>query len=87
REAEQVYNATRTAAEAYALEMERLTTLLKSGAIDQETFNRAAEKSREILESQSKDAVHGFSNAIKSYLEGVEDMASQVESLTTGVLS
>lgn len=87
REAEQVYNATRTAAETYALEMERLSALLKSGAIDQETFNRAAEKSREILESQSTDAVKGFSSAIKSYLEGVEDMASQVESLTTGVLS
>lgn len=87
REAEQVYNATRTAAESYAQEMERLNGLLKSGAIDQETFNRAAENAREKLESQSKGAVAGFSSAIKSYLEGVQDVAGQVENLTSSALT
>lgn len=87
REAEQVYNATRTAAEAYAVEMERLNGLLQKGAIDQETFNRAAEKAREKLEKDSTGAVAGFSSAIKSYLEGVQDVAGQVENLTSGALS
>jgi len=41
REAAQVYEQTRTPAEQYAVEVERLTRLLSAAAISQDTFNRA----------------------------------------------
>jgi hypothetical protein len=41
REAAQVYEQTRTPAEQYATEVERLTRLLNAAAISQDTFNRA----------------------------------------------
>lgn len=41
REAAQVYDQTRTPAEQYAAEVERLTRLLNAAAISQDTFNRA----------------------------------------------
>lgn len=87
KEAEKVFDATRTATEAYAKEMERLNGLLKAGAIDQETFDRAAKKAKETLEASAKGSVAGFSNAVKSYLEGVGDMAGQVEDATLNAFS
>jgi hypothetical protein len=41
REAARVFEETRTAAERYALEMEKINTLHSAGAIDTDTFNRA----------------------------------------------
>jgi hypothetical protein len=41
QEGEQVTNATRTATESYAAELERLKNMLDAGAISQDTYNRA----------------------------------------------
>lgn len=41
REAQQVYDQTRTPAEQYRAEVERLTRMLNAAAISQDTFNRA----------------------------------------------
>lgn len=49
REAQAVYEATRTAAEEYAMEIEGLNALLEGGFISQDTFNRAVEQADEKL--------------------------------------
>jgi len=86
REAERVFEGTRTAVEAYALEMERLNALLKVGKIDQETYARAALQVQATLDGSATDAASGFGRAIKGYLAGIGDMASQVEDATLGAL-
>jgi len=72
REGEAVFEATRTAAEAHALEMDRLTELYRAGAIDLDTFGRAAEQSAEPL-MEVETAVERTSRA-------AEDMGLAFES-------
>lgn len=50
QEGQALFEATRTPAERYRQTIERLNELLAEGAIDQETFTRAAEQAREELE-------------------------------------
>lgn len=56
RDAERVWQSTRTEAEKYAAELERLNELLRRGAIDQETYGRAAAKAAEELAAARKAA-------------------------------
>jgi hypothetical protein len=44
REAERIFDQTRTAGEKYSVEMDRLTELLKGGYLSQDTFNRAVDE-------------------------------------------
>jgi hypothetical protein len=56
KDAEKVYTQTRTAAEQYAQEMAELNILLRQGAIDQDTYNRAAAQAKEKSDQMSKEA-------------------------------
>jgi hypothetical protein len=54
REAQRVWEETRTPLERYNQELERLGDLLRAGAIDQETFARAALRAQRDLETQQE---------------------------------
>jgi hypothetical protein len=69
-EAKKIFDGTRTAAERYAAEMAKLNELLRQGAIDQETYNRAAENLRAEFESSQK-FMQGVSSQIKSSMEAL----------------
>ena len=49
-EGQAVFTATRTPAEAYKIEVERLNALLEKGAIDQETYNRAVMQAQDAFQ-------------------------------------
>lgn len=59
-EAQAVYDATRTAQEQYNAEMERLNELLAAGAINYDTFERAAEQAMERLKKSTEDTEDVF---------------------------
>lgn len=93
RFAKEVIEDTRTAAEAYGIEIEKLSTLLKEGRIDQETFNRAVanaakemEKAERAALDKQTDAGSGFKRAFGDYLKSAADMATATENLTNNVL-
>lgn len=56
-EAQRIYESTRNSAERYAAEMARLNELQASGAIDQDTYNRAVANAKAAYES-SRDALY-----------------------------
>lgn len=57
-----VFEATRTAAERYALEIKKLVELLAEGAINQDTFNRAVAAAKKELDEAS-EAAEGLKDA------------------------
>ncbi len=59
-----IFEATRTPLEKYNAELTRLDILLKQGAIDQETFNRAAGMAKEDM-SKASDSVAAFLDEAK----------------------
>ncbi|MBX6323304.1 MAG: hypothetical protein IRY94_15880, partial [Rhodospirillaceae bacterium] len=80
----------RTPTEAYAATVERLSGLLRAGAIDQETFDRALARANEDLAAaqarllrQSRDWVDGVRRALKDYVDASTDAASAAEEATT----
>ncbi len=83
QEGEQVTNATRTATEAYAAELERLKNMLDAGAISQETYNRAVANAEKQQLDARKDAEAGALRAFRNYREQAEDAASAVEKAFT----
>lgn len=93
KEAKGVIEATRTAAEKYAAEIEKLNRLFATGAIDQETYARAVAKARQEMEAGEKaalakatDAGSGVRRAIMSYMEDVNDAAKVAEQATLNAL-
>lgn len=79
REAQRIYDATRTSAEAYASEVADLNELLEMGYIDAETHGRALEMLQEQY-SEATDAAAGLEemqglikDAILDLAEGGED--------------
>lgn len=72
REAKRIYDETRTAAEKYALEEERLNALRQSGAIDAETYGRAMEQLKNEYQDQG-DMLRDVGRSVKSALSGVFD--------------
>ncbi|MEQ1901854.1 MAG: hypothetical protein ABL866_14120 [Devosia sp.] len=52
-----VFDQTRTAAERYAAEIERLDALLASGALTQETYDRAVAAAKDDLDASNKTKV------------------------------
>lgn len=90
-----VFDSTRTPAEAYGLELERLNALLQKGAIDQDTYNRAvlqaqdSFKQAEISGNQlastlSTGLANVFSSVVdgsKSAVEGVGDLLKSLSSM------
>jgi lambda family phage tail tape measure protein len=80
----------RTPTEEYAATLERLNTLLRAGAIDQETFNRAVTRANEDLAAaqdrvlrQSRDWQDGVRRALKDYVDASTDAAKAAEQATT----
>lgn len=87
-EGKAVFEATRTPAEKYSLEIERLNNLLQKGAIDQDTYNRAviqaqdafqqAEASGKQWVSSLADSLSGLFGSIldgsKTAMEAVNDL-------------
>jgi ABC-type transporter Mla subunit MlaD len=69
-EAEAVYDATRTPAERYANEMERLARLLEQGAIDQDTFSRAADAAAR----EYQDSLNRMSGFTRELTGGMQDV-------------
>ena len=83
QEGEQVTNATRTATEAYATEIERLKNMLDAGAISQDIYNRAVATAEKQQLDARKDAEAGALRAFRNYREQAEDAASAVEKAFT----
>lgn len=65
-EGKAVFEATRTPAETYALEVENLNRLLQAGAIDQDTYNRAVVEAQDVMDkaAASADKMAQSANAV-----------------------
>lgn len=72
QEAQKIFDSTRTAAERYAAEMAKLNELLRQGAIDQETYNRAASQLRAEFEASEKFAA-GVASQVRSSMTALFD--------------
>lgn len=69
-EAKKIYESTRTEAEKYADEVERLKKHLKEGRIDQETFNRAMKEAGAGFES-TREKMNSFGKVAAGAIAGV----------------
>lgn len=72
KEAERVFQATRTAAEQYSAEVAKLNTLYQAGAIDSETYNRALALLKEEFQ-QTGALMRSVGSAVKSSLTSLFD--------------
>lgn len=75
-----VFNATRTSAEKYAIEIERLNRLLQAGAINQDTYNRAVIQAQEAF-----NTVGELGKQVTSTLQS--DFADMFKGLLRGTTS
>jgi hypothetical protein len=76
QEGQAVFTSTRTPAEAYALEVERLNGLLQQGAIDQDTYNRAVLQAQEAFkeaENSGSQLASTLSNSLANVFSSVVD--------------
>jgi len=85
REAARIYDQTRTAAEKYAIELEKLNELHKSGHLDTDTYNRAVEKLGKDLQKtgdlgkKAASAIRGaFDNLFDDPAAALKDLAKQL---------
>jgi hypothetical protein len=91
KQAEEVYNSTRTAQEKYASGVEKLTALLDAGAISQDTYSRGTVQLKEDL-FPVKDAIDSTNVALEEYRalqeRGVQitaDVATEQERYAQGL--
>lgn len=68
REAKRIYDQTRTSAEKYAIELEKLNGLHEAGKLDTDTYNRALEKLGKEL-----DKTEGLGKKAASAIRGAFD--------------
>jgi hypothetical protein len=100
REAAQVYEQTRTPAEQYRAEVERLTRMLDAAAISQDTFNRAMRDAgiardaadplsiagRRIMEEREEAAADAREEAVRLAAQNEEDLrASTYDGIRGGL--
>ncbi|GAB4387217.1 phage tail tape measure C-terminal domain-containing protein [Albidovulum sp.] len=85
-EGRQLVERLRTPTEAYAAAIERLNTLLRIGAIDQETFGRAAAEAYDRMLRGSREWSAGVRRAIRDHLDEAGDAARRFEQATTRAL-
>ncbi len=85
REAARIYDQTRTAAEKYKIELEKLNALHKAGHLDTETYNRAVKKLGEGLDKvgdlgkQAASAIRSaFDNLFDDPAEALKNLAKQL---------
>lgn len=83
-----VFDATRTSAEKYAIEIERLNMLLQKGAIDQDTYSRAVLQAQEAFSTVGElgkqvtsTLQSGFSDMFKGLLRGTTSAMDAVSGL------
>jgi len=76
REAQQLLESTRTPAEIYAQKIERLNELFASGAINQETWNRAATQAQSTL-NQTATQAENFAKAYSGYGDAIANAFGQ----------
>lgn len=83
-----VFEATRTPAEKYAMEIERLNKLLQQGAIDQDTYNRAVLQAQDAFskaEAQGNQLAttlaSGLANVFSSVVGGSKSAVEAVGDL------
>ncbi|MGN7611886.1 tape measure protein [Magnetococcales bacterium HHB-1] len=81
-----ITESVRTSQEAYQDEIKELNELLKAGAIDQETFARASEKSFDRMLSKSTDWTAGAQRALRGYIQESEDAGAAFEKAMTSAL-
>ena len=82
REAARIYDQTRTAAEKYAIELEKLNALHKSGHLDTETYNRAVEKLGKDLD-KAGDLGKKAASAIRGAFDNLfDDPAAALKNLS-----
>lgn len=87
-EGKAVYDATRTSAEQYAIEIERLNRLLQAGAIDQDTYNRAVLQAQDafhqtgrIGEQVTSTLQSGFADLFKGLIRGTTSAGEAISNL------
>lgn len=87
-EGKAVFEATRTPAEAYGLEVERLNALLQKGAIDQETYNRAVSQAQDAFQQAEQSGnqlastlASGLANVFSSVVDGSKSAVEAVGDL------
>ena len=92
RQARRVWEETRTPLERYNMELERLNQLLASGAIDQDTFNRAVARAREAFDearasgsSMAQTLSGQFSNVFNGLISGTQSAKQAVEQLLSSL--
>ncbi|MEO9297565.1 hypothetical protein [Devosia alba] len=73
-EGKAVFEATRTPAESYGLELERLNALLAKGAIDQDTYNRAVTQAQDAF----RDAEMSGNQLASTLSSGLANVFSSV---------
>ena len=78
REAEKLFEATRTGAERYAAEVDKLDALLAAGAITSETYNRALAMFREKY-LDAGDATSFFKDSLDEAQDAIIDLALEGE--------
>lgn len=85
REAKRIYDQTRTAAEKYAIELEKLNELHAAGKLDTDTYNRALEKlgkdldKTEGLGKKAASAIRGaFDNLFDDPAAALKDLSNQL---------
>jgi len=90
REAARVFAQTRTEAENYAIEVEKLNGLLAAGGISQDTFNRAVDDLKDKA-GEAGDAANelesSFQNAFTSFVTGASTAQEAVSSLLSSLAS
>jgi lambda family phage tail tape measure protein len=81
-----IRESLRSAEEAYGVEITELNTLLRQGAIDQETYARAGEEAYERMLAASRDWSAGVVRALRDYGREAGDASRKFEEVTTSAL-
>lgn len=89
-----VFDATRTPAEAYGLEVERLNGLLKQGAIDQDTYSRAVIAAQDAMKSADSSGSQlasslsdGLASVFGNIIDGSKSAAQAINDLTKSLIN
>ncbi len=85
REAKRIFDQTRTAAEKYAIELEKVNSLYQAGKLDTDTYSRALEKlgkeldKTEGLGKKAASAIRGaFDNLFDDPAQALKDLSKQL---------
>jgi hypothetical protein len=90
RAAKQVYDDTRTPAERYGAQMEKLNRLVREGRISHETFGRAAKRAHQEMvggAQQSATALGGISGRLSGIVSGLVGAAGVSSAIGTIITS